>query len=85
MAEDEHMPYLYFMQGQLILTHWSCTKLHVEIWVVTSSTHFSFDTTSQGPFWSISSYPHGMDVKMMEMLLECTRDNISITERETLL
>lgn len=79
------MQYLCLMQGLLILTHWSCTELHVEIWVVTSSTHLSFETTSQRAFWIISSYPCGMDIKIMKMFLECTRDNISITERQILL
>lgn len=83
------MQYLYLTQGKLILTHWSCTvefPLHVEIeWQVPVETHFSFDTSLQRAFWSISSYPCGMDTKIMKMFLECTRDNISTTERETLL
>lgn len=78
------MQYFYLMQGHLILTHRSCIELHVEIWVVTSSTLFRLATTSQRAFWSISSNPCGMHIKMI-MFLECTRDNISITERERLL
>lgn len=80
------MQYLYLMQGQLIVTHSSCTELHVEIWVVTTIS-LSVLALPHGQLSGVflHSYPYGVATKKMKMFLQRTRDGISSTERAALL